>query len=77
MERSTVLDSTASYRLAQGGGVGDQLAAYFLLSLVVPSCNCSNQFNEFYGIRTQNRPAANEGFQQLANFATWRPLLVL
>ena len=37
-----VLDSIASCHLAQEGGVGGQLAAYFLLLLVVPSCNYSD-----------------------------------
>ena len=37
MERSTVLGCTTPCHLAQGGGVGGQLAAYFLLSLAVPN----------------------------------------
>ena len=59
MERSTVLGCTAPCHLAQGGGVGGQLAAYFLFSLAVPSCSCLDRINESSGIRTQNRPAAN------------------
>ena len=59
MERSTVLDCTAPCHLAWGGGVGGQLTAYFLLSLAVPSCSCSDRINEFSGIRTRNRAAAN------------------
>lgn len=59
MERSTVLDCTASCHLAQGGRVGGQLAAYFLLSLAVPSCNRSNRINESAEIRTRNRSTAN------------------
>ena len=63
MERSTVLDSTASCHLAQGDGVDGQLAAYFLLLLAVPSCNCSDQFNESDEIQIQNRSAINKEFQ--------------
>ena len=59
MERSTVLGCTAPCHLAQEGGVGGQLVAYFLLSLAVPSCSCSDRINESGGIRTRNRPAAN------------------
>ena len=59
MERSTVLGCTALCHSAQGGGVGGQLAAYFLLSLAVPSCSCSDRINESGGIRTRNWPAAN------------------
>ena len=59
MERSTILGCTAPCHLTQGGGVGGQLAAYFLLSLAVPSCNCLDQINESGGIRTQNRSTAN------------------
>ena len=59
MERSTVLGCTAPCHLAQGGGIGGQLAAYFLLSLAVPSYSCLDRINESGGIRTQNRPAAN------------------
>ena len=55
MERSTVLGCTAPCHLAWGGGVGGQLAAYFLLSLAVPSCSCPDQINESSGIRTRNR----------------------
>ena len=72
-----VLGSTASCHFAQGSGVGGQLAAYFLLSLAVPSCNYLDQFNEFDGIRIRNRPTANGGLQQLAKSAIWQPLLVL
>ena len=74
MERSTVLDCTAPCHLAQGGGrVGGQLAAYFLLSLAVSSCSCSYRINEFGGIRTRNRPAANHRTltaSQVRNLAT-------
>ena len=42
MERSTVLGCIAPCHLAQGDAVGGQLAAYFLLSLAVPSCSCSD-----------------------------------
>ena len=44
MERSTVLGSTTSYHLTQGGEVGGQLVAYFILA--VPSCNCLDRFKE-------------------------------
>ena len=54
-----VLGYTAPYHLAQGGGVGGQLAAYFLFSLAMPSCSCLDQINEFGEIRTRNQPAAN------------------
>ena len=57
MKNSIVLDSTTSYHLAQG--VGGQLAAYFLLSLQVPNCNYSDQFNESDQIQIRNRPVAN------------------
>ena len=73
MERSTVLDCTAPCHLARGGGVGGQLAAYFLLSLVVPSCSCSDRINESGEIRTRNRPAANRRTliaSQVRNLAT-------
>ena len=59
MERSTVLDCIAPCHLARGGGIGGQLAAYFLLPLAVLSCSYSDRINESGGIRTQNRPAAN------------------
>ena len=42
MERSMVLDYTAPCYLVQGGGVGGELTAYFLLSPAVPSCSCSD-----------------------------------
>ena len=46
--------------LSSGGGmVGGQPAAYFLLSLAVPNCSCSDRINESGGIRIRNRPAAN------------------
>ena len=73
MERSTVLGCTAPCHLAQGGGVGGQLSAYFLLSLAVPSCNCSDRINESGGIRTQNRVTANRRTltaNQVRNLAT-------
>ena len=73
MERSTILGCTAPCHLAQGGGVGGQLAAYFLLSLAVPSCNCSDRINESGGIQTRNRPAANRrtlAASQVRNLAT-------
>ena len=60
MERSTILNCTAPCHLAQGGGVGGQLATYFLLSLAVPSCSCSNRINKSGGIQTRNRPVANQ-----------------
>ena len=41
-----VLGCIAPYHLAQGGWVGGQLAANFLLLLAVPSCSCSDQINE-------------------------------
>ena len=56
-----------------GGGVGGQLAAYFLLSLAVPSCSCLDRINESDGIRTRNRPAANRRAltaSQVRNLAT-------
>ena len=59
MERSTVLGCTAPCHLAQGGGVGGQLAPYFLLLLGVPSCSCSDRINKSGDIRTRNQPAAN------------------
>ena len=73
MERSTVLDCTAPCHLAQGHGVGGQLVAYFLLSLAVQSCSCSDRINESGGIRTRNRPAANRRTltaSQVRNLAT-------
>ena len=73
MERSTVLDCTAPCHLAQGGGVGGQLATYFLHSLAVPSYSCSDRINESDGIRTRNRPAANRRIltaSQVRNLAT-------
>ena len=73
MERSTVLGCTAPCHLAQGGRVGGQLAAYFLLSLAVPSCSYLDRINEFGGIRTRNRPAANRRTliaTQIHNLAT-------
>ena len=56
-----------------GGGVGGQLAAYFLLSLAVPSCSCLDRINEFDGIQTRNRPVANRRTltaSQVRNLAT-------
>ena len=50
MERSMVLGCTAPCHLAQGGGVGGQLATYFLLLLALPSCSCLDQINESGGI---------------------------
>ena len=73
MERSTVSGCTGTCHLAQGGGVGGQLAAYFLFSLAVPSCSCSDRINESVGIRTRNRPAANRRTltaSQVHNLAT-------
>ena len=73
MERSTVLGCTAPCHLAQGGGVGGQLAAYFLLSLAVPSCSCLDRINESGRIRTRNRPVANRRTltaSQVHNLAT-------
>ena len=73
MERSTILDCTALCHLAQGSGVSGQLAAYFLLSLAVPSCSCSNRINKSGGIRTRNRPVANQRTltaSQVRNLAT-------
>ena len=74
MERSTVLCCTAPCHLARGGGgVDGQLAAYFLLSLAVPSYSCSNQINESGRIRTRNRPVANHRTltaSQIRNLAT-------
>ena len=73
MERSTVLGCTALCHLAQGGRVCGQLTTYFLLSLAVPSCSCSNRINESSGIRTWNRPAANRRTltaSQVRNLAT-------
>ena len=73
MERSMVLGCTVPCNLAQGGGVGGQLAAYFLLSLAVPSCSCSDRINESSGIQIQNRPAANRRTlttSQVRNLAT-------
>ena len=73
MERSTVLGCTTPCHLAQGGGIGSQLAAYFLFSLMVPSCSCSDRINESGGIRTRNRPAANRRTltaSQVRNLAT-------
>ena len=46
MERSMVLGCTALCHLAQGGGIGGQLATYFLLSLAVLSCSYSDRINE-------------------------------
>ena len=54
-----VLGYTTPCHLAQGGRVGGQLAAYFLLSLAVPSCSCSDRINESGRIQTRNRLAAN------------------
>ena len=68
-----VLGCTAPCHLAQGGGVGGQLAAYFLLSLAVPSCTCSDRINESGGIRIQNWLAANRRTltaSQVRNLAT-------
>ena len=74
MERSTVLGCTTPCHLAQGEGrVGGQLAAYFLLSLAVPSCNCSDRINESGGIQTRNRLVANRRTltaSQFRNLAT-------
>ena len=74
MERSTVLGCTAPCHLTQGGGgIRGKLATYFLLSLVVPSCSCSDQINESGGVRTRNRPAANQRTltaSQVHNLAT-------
>ena len=73
MERSTVLGCTARCHLAQGGQVGGQLTAYFLLSLAVPSCNRSDRINESGGIQIRNRPAANRRTltaSQVHNLAT-------
>ena len=73
MERSTVLGCTAPCHLARGGGIGGQLAVYFLLSLAVPSCSCSDQINESGGVRIRNRPAANQRTltaSQVRNLAT-------
>ena len=73
MERSTIFGCTAPCHLAQGGGVGGQLAAYFLLSLAMPSCSCSDRINESGGIRTRNQPAANQRTliaSQVCNLAT-------
>ena len=74
MESFIGLGFIAPYHLAQWGGVGGQLAAYSLLSLAVPSCSCSNRINESGGIRTQNRPAANQRTltaSQVRNLATF------
>ena len=76
MEISTILGSIASCHLTQVGKLGGQLAAYFLLSLAVPSCNCSDRFNKSDEIQTRNRPVANRGLQQLAKFAIRQPLLL-
>ena len=69
-----VLGCTAPCHLAQGGGgVGGQLAAYFLLSLVVPSCSCLDRINESSGIRIWNRSATNRRTliaSQVRNLAT-------
>ena len=46
MERSTVFVCTIPCHLVQEGRVGGHLAVYFLLSLAVPSYNCSNRINE-------------------------------
>ena len=54
-----VLGCTALCHLAQGERVGGQLVVYFLLSLVVLSCSCSDRINESSGIQTRNWPAAN------------------
>ena len=73
MERSTVLGCTAPCHLAQRGGVGGQLAVYFLLSLAVPSCSCLDRINESDGIQTRNWPAANRRTltaSQVHNLAT-------
>ena len=82
MERSTVLGCTAPCHLAQGGegGIGGQLAAYFLLSLAVPSCSCSDRINESGRIRTQNRPTTNRRTltaSQVRNLATVGSLAVV
>ena len=53
MERSTVLDCTTLCHLAQGGGIGGQLAAYFLFSLAVLSCSCLDQINKSGGTNRQ------------------------
>ena len=66
-----VLGSIASYHLAQDGRVGGQLTDYFLLSLAVPSYNCSDRFNKFDRIQTWNQSAANGGLQQPTKSATW------
>ena len=73
MERSTVLGCTAPCHLAQGGGVGGQLAAYFLFSLAVPSCSYLDRIIESGGIRIRNRPAVNRRTltaNQVRNLAT-------
>ena len=41
-----VLGCTAPCHVTQGGGIDGQLAAYFLLSLAVPSYSCSDRINE-------------------------------
>ena len=69
-----VLGCTAPCHLAQGGGeVGGQLAAYFLLSLAMPSCSCLDRINESGRIQTRNRPASNRRTltaSQVRNLAT-------
>ena len=76
-----VLGCTAPCHLVQGGGIGGQLAAYFLLSLAVPSCSCLDRINESSGVRTRNRPAANRRTltaSQVRNLATvGSPAMVL
>ena len=55
------------------GGVGGQLAAYFLFSLAVPSCSCSDRINKSGKIRTRNRSTANRKTliaSQVCNLAT-------
>ena len=81
MERSTVLGCTTPCHLAQGeSGVGGQLAAYFLLLLVVSSCSCSDRINESGGIRTRNWPTANRRTltaSQVRNLATIGSLIAV
>ena len=80
MERSTVLACTAPCHLAQGGRIDGQLATYFLLSLVMPSCSCSDRINESSGIRTWNRLVANHRnltASQVRNLATVDSLAVV
>ena len=73
MERFMVLDCTAPCHLAQEGGVGGQLAAYFLISIAVPSCSCSDRINKCGRIQTRNRPATKRRTltaSQVYNLAT-------